>query len=84
MPLLFLQILDWAAISENLVLNQIQADETDRGAIISRRAVRMIMAVRSQHSLNLNANILKMTKSSQSANAEGGAVAGVPCGGGCG
>ena len=77
MLLLFLQILDWAAVSENLVPNQIRADETDRGAIISRRAVKMIMAVRSQHSLSLNSNILKMTKSSQSVNAEDGEAADV-------
>ena len=56
---------------------KIQVDETDRGTIINRRAIKMIKSVRNQHRLNLNANTLKMTKSNQSVNAEGGEAADV-------
>ena len=72
MLLLFLQILGWAATTENLLPEKIQVDETDRGTIINRRAIKMIKSVRNQHSLSLNANTLKMTKNNQSVNAEDG------------
>ena len=62
MLLLFLQILGWAATTENLLSERIQMDETDRGTIINRRAIKMIKSVINQHSLSLNANTLKMTK----------------------
>ena len=75
--LLFLQILGWAATTENLLPEKIQVDETDRGRIINRRAIKMIKSVRNQHSLSLNANTLKMTKSNQNVNAEGGEAADV-------
>ena len=77
MLLLFLQILGLAATTENLLPERIQVDETDRVTIINRRAIKMIKSARNQDILILNVNTLKMTKSNQSVNAEGGEAADV-------